>query len=153
MHNWFLHLFEWTAWANACMGEAISPVYSADTYVQRQFSHIIHAQERWLLRLRQEELTRQDLFEPLPLEEALQRDQSFAQAITALLTLHQEDTGWLRTPVPHTTNQGQQYILPVQGVLTQLLHHGTHHRAQLAARLTSLGYASPPIDYIFYARQ
>jgi uncharacterized damage-inducible protein DinB len=153
-HAWFTHLFEWTAWANARIAEAISPIYNADAYMQRQFSHIVHAQERWLQRLQQTPPTGTDLFAPLALEEALQRDMHFSQALhTYMQAAAGQDPQWLDKPVPHSTGTGQQYVLPVSGVLTQLLHHGTHHRAQLAARLALLGHSSPPIDYIFYARR
>lgn len=49
--------------------------------------------------------------------------------------------------------RGQAYENLLWQILVHLVTHGTHHRAELAAHLTTLGKPPGNFDFVIYARQ
>ncbi|MCH8009677.1 MAG: hypothetical protein IIC91_12530 [Chloroflexi bacterium] len=50
----------------------------------------------------------------------------------------------------YTDTRGNAYDRPLWQPLVHLVNHGTHHRAECAMLLTSLGLAPRQLDYIFF---
>ena len=48
----------------------------------------------------------------------------------------------------YTTTRGQAVSLPFAGTLAHVFNHGTHHRGQITAVLTSLGQPCPALDLV-----
>ena len=48
----------------------------------------------------------------------------------------------------YTTTRGQAVSLPFAGTLAHVFNHGTHHRGQITAALTSLGQPCPALDLV-----
>ncbi|NYT45286.1 DinB family protein [Alcaligenaceae bacterium] len=53
----------------------------------------------------------------------------------------------------YRTTAGATVTTPWMGTLMHVFNHATHHRGQITAALTGMGYASPELDMIFYLRQ
>src|SRR5690606_33942597 len=49
----------------------------------------------------------------------------------------------------YTTMRGVQASLPFAATLVHVFNHGTHHRGQITAALTSMGYLCPEIDLVY----
>ena len=49
----------------------------------------------------------------------------------------------------YTTMKGAAVSLPFAAALAHVFNHGTHHRGQITAALTSLGHASPELDFVY----
>ena len=50
----------------------------------------------------------------------------------------------------YTDTRGNDFEPPLWQPLVHLVNHGTHHRAECAMLLTSLGHAPRQLDYIFF---
>lgn len=46
----------------------------------------------------------------------------------------------------YNTSKGVPMSLPFAAILTHVFNHGTHHRGQITAAITSMGHACPEID-------
>lgn len=44
---------------------------------------------------------------------------------------------------------GQQMTLPFEATLIHVFNHGTHHRGQVSAAMTHLGYVCPELDLVY----
>ncbi|WP_130802086.1 DinB family protein [Acinetobacter ihumii] len=49
----------------------------------------------------------------------------------------------------YQTTTGQQKCLPYAATLLHVFNHGTHHRAQVTAALTAMGYECPVLDLVY----
>jgi uncharacterized damage-inducible protein DinB len=49
----------------------------------------------------------------------------------------------------YKTSAGQEMSLPYAATLLHVFNHGTHHRGQVTAALTSMGYPCPEIDMVY----
>jgi len=53
----------------------------------------------------------------------------------------------------YRTTAGATASTPWMGTLMHVFNHATHHRGQISAALTSMGFLCPELDMIFYLRQ
>ena len=53
----------------------------------------------------------------------------------------------------YTTIKGVPVSLPFASVLTHVFHHGTHHRGQITAALTTLGQPGPVLDLVYMLQE
>jgi len=53
----------------------------------------------------------------------------------------------------YRTVAGVQTVTPFMGTLAHVFNHGTHHRGQLSAAMTGMGYACPELDLIYMLRE
>ena len=49
----------------------------------------------------------------------------------------------------YTRISGDSFSLPYCGMLAHVFNHGTHHRGQITAAMTALGYPCPELDLIY----
>ena len=49
----------------------------------------------------------------------------------------------------YTTTKGVAQSLPFAATLGHVFNHGTHHRGQISAAITAMGYACPEIDLVW----
>lgn len=49
----------------------------------------------------------------------------------------------------YRNTRGQDLSLPYAATLMHVFNHATHHRGQITAAMTALGYASPELDMLF----
>ena len=64
-----------------------------------------------------------------------------------------ERAGALDAPVAYTNSSGTAFETPLRDILTHVVNHGTHHRAQIALVLREAGIAPPATDYIYFVRE
>lgn len=63
--------------------------------------------------------------------------------------LNEIDAQLLDGNLSYTSTKGIELTLPYSETLLHVFNHGTHHRGQITAALTSLGYPCPELDLIY----
>ncbi|MDY6482396.1 DinB family protein [Acinetobacter faecalis] len=63
--------------------------------------------------------------------------------------LNKIDVQLLNGNLSYTTTKGMELTLPYSATLLHVFNHGTHHRGQITAALTSLGYSCPELDLVY----
>jgi uncharacterized damage-inducible protein DinB len=148
MHRYFTDLFAYTTWATRRVLAALEQAPQEEAL--RLMSHVVAAQDIWLARLDDGYHWTWGLWETHPLDEILRAsDQSLAAWQQFLETRAPED---FERTVTYADLRGQAWSQPLHQIITHVLNHGTHHRAQVATLLRQAEHTPPPLDYIIYLR-
>lgn len=151
MKQHFLKLLGYDYYANEIILKAILEAGSPNQAV-KLMAHTLAAQQVWLARCRQ------DLNPPSrPLwpedwntEQQLIINQQNNEAWVQFLESRTEAN--LDTIFTYTTSTGLTFTNGMVDILTHLINHGTHHRAQAGQVLKNTGFKLPNTDYIMYLR-
>jgi uncharacterized damage-inducible protein DinB len=150
MKNYFIRLFEYDRFANKKILETVRKTNNPQTAVQLM-GHLLAAQQRWLSRCLQLSVADNDLFpqrETIPFEDLI--DDSYQQWISFLSSLTPADMDQI---IIYKNTAGTEYSNTITEILTQVINHGTHHRAQIGQQLKIAGAETLPItDFIFFIR-
>ena len=79
----------------------------------------------------------------LCLTQLRQKSQQWIAFIEAL------DDGRLQGSLSYTRVNGEQLTLPFMPTLFHVFNHGTHHRGQITAAMTAMGYECPELDLVY----
>ena len=146
-------LFAYDLWANNRVLQALeaaSPLEPASP-IARLFSHIIAAQQIWLVRVRGEALSGGVIvwpeIEPMLWPGMVQS--THAEWLGQLDAWQAE----LDAPVSYHNTKGQTFETPLHEIVTHVIIHGQHHRAQIALHLREHGLTPPPTDFAFFTRE
>ena len=145
------HLFEYDFWANRKILQSVTATDPRSERMLDIFSHILGAQQLWLQRITGGEYGPQMVWPALTLGESQD-------------TLHQNEELWmsylqsltqdgLAKLISYTTSKGHSFENTVHDILTQVIMHGTYHRAQIAILMRQMDVQPPATDYIVYVRQ
>lgn len=140
-------LFAYDLWANRRVDAALD----ADTPARARelMGHVLAAQAIWLDRI--------DGVAPPTSAAGDASVVDFSEAIDRLHTrlarlLDDADEADLDRVVDYADLRGNPYHTPLRDILVHLAHHGTYHRAQIAATLKEAGRTPPRTDFIIYWR-
>jgi uncharacterized damage-inducible protein DinB len=162
-HTHFVQLARYNVWATERLLEALEPVSELDYRRDlRLFFKSIHGTLNHLLV--GEHLIWQRRFArgespkvALDMEVEPERDR-LAQALKGgARTWEPLISGWpaerFDGQLAYTNLSGQAVSLPFAATLAHVFNHGTHHRGQITAALTSLGLPSPDLDLVVLLQQ
>lgn len=149
MKGHLIHLFEYGGWAQGLVIEALRAPGAEDGRCVQLLAHIVAAEEIWLGRLTGAGSGRVVWPERSLAECARTAAASHAAWMTYLREAGEED---LKVSRAYTTTDGTPLENSVKEIVTHVVNHGTHHRAQIVSRLRELGETPPATDYIFYVR-
>lgn len=115
------------------------------------FSHLLTAEAVWLSRAQGAAGPVQHLWEVYP-NEVLQRmleenSQAWYDYLQAC------DKNVLSGEITYKNSKGEAFTTRLDDVITHLVNHGTHHRAQIASMLQQEKVQAPVSDYIVYIRE
>ncbi len=133
-------------WANKLVRDAIIQAKDAAEYpeMERLFAHIFEVQETWVSRINAET----SLLNSWP---AL-KENKVEKAITENHKKLVELVPRTNKIITYTNSKGVEFSNSVEEILTHLIIHGQHHRAQIAMLLRKAGQIPPSTDYIFFLR-
>ena len=147
----FIDLFEYDAWANGLMIEALSANGAAvPERALDLMSHLLRSQAVWLGRIEDPGRTPPALWERDDPDACSQRREQNTGAW--LKFLRGSAAGDLNREVTYATTKGETFTSSIRDILTHVVNHGSYHRAQIAQLIRSTGAAPPQTDYILYAR-
>ena len=151
--DYLRRLFEYDLWANNRVLQALEAAapLEASSPIARLFSHIIAAQQIWLVRVQGEALSGGVIVWP-EMEPALWPGmvQSTHAAWLDQLDVWQAD---LDASVSYHNTKGQAFETPLHEIVTHVVIHGQHHRAQIALHLRERGHVPPATDFAFFTRE
>jgi uncharacterized damage-inducible protein DinB len=137
---------EYDFWANKRMHEALHQVKTVAEYprIKSLFAHILGAQKVWIARI-QGEISSHKIWP----------DVRESQVEGLLIENHQKLVQLAPRAseiITYTNSKGTAFSNSVQDILTHLIIHGQHHRAQIALLIRQAGQTPPGTDYIFFLR-
>ncbi|WP_295768660.1 DinB family protein [uncultured Mucilaginibacter sp.] len=150
MKTHFINLFNYDLHSNLQMLDLLFQSNEPDKAVKLT-AHILGAQQVWLSRCRKDDaagLTVWPDWQAVQLKYIM--EENHTQWINYIENLSTED---FEKPITYTTTKGVQYTNKLIDILTHVINHGTHHRAQVGQELKKAGIKElPSTDYIFYTR-
>lgn len=149
MKAYFLKLFTYDLWAFAQLLETVRSHQIEDETILLWLNHVLNAQANWYNRCGEEIYTR-GVWELVPNDQLATDARDFHEKWTALIT--ETDDAAFERMIDYQNSTGTAYQSSLQDILAHVINHGTHHRAQIAARLREMGIAPPPTDYVFWVR-
>lgn len=147
----FATLFRYNRWASARVLDTMQSAAGVPERAMELFGHLLRAQDLWYGRVEGTNHANLDLWATDALPACADRlDDSTRRWQTVL----DECTGTdLDQPVSYTNSKGIAFETPLRHILTHVVNHGTHHRAQIALVLREADVAPPATDYIFFVRE
>ncbi|WP_421773304.1 DinB family protein [Gracilimonas sp.] len=139
-------LLEYDRWANKKILLAIRELDESEIREKAigLLSHILAAQKVWMNRIKGEK-TAVDIWPEFSAAEMSQIMQENTEKLNGLVT--QSDK-----IITYQNSKGKEFKNAVGDVLTHVVIHGQHHRAQIAKLLREAGQNPPGTDYIFFLR-
>jgi len=150
MLSQFKKLFGYDHYENAAVLNLMNSAgYPADAV--RFMAHMLAAQQIWLNRCHGLPAIAGALWPDWPATELTRiNDKNHAAWKTYLDTLSDAD---LQNVVDYKNLRGESFSDRLIDVLSHVINHGTHHRAQTGQVLKQAGVQLPYMDYIFYVRE
>ena len=151
MISHFTSLFNYDKHANLQLLDCIFEANQPEKAV-KLMAHILGAQQVWLSRCRHDNATGLVIW---PDWQAIQLKYIIEENHLAWLDfLSKLTTDDLENEISYVTSKGVPFTDKLVNILSHVINHGTHHRAQIGCEVKTAGLASLPItDYIFYIRQ
>jgi uncharacterized damage-inducible protein DinB len=151
MKAYFTQLFNYDKSTNLLMLETIMNAGSPEKPVQLM-AHLLSSQQVWLARCKGEP-TIDNILWPDWKAETLKEiiDTNHKGWLSFLDSLKPDD---LEKIISYKTLKGDSFENRLIDILTHVINHGTHHRAQAGQQLKLAGSDKlPPTDYILYVRE
>lgn len=150
MKEHFINLLKYDRFANDLIAETIIKANNPEKPV-KLMAHLLAAQQVWLNRCMGLPQTVSVLWPDWP-----------ADTLAGIIAAN--SAGWLNYAeglnpgnfdriISYKTLKGDSYQNKLSDILTHLINHGTHHRAQAGQHLIAAGIEPLPMtDYIFFVR-
>jgi uncharacterized damage-inducible protein DinB len=151
MKPFFLKQFEYEAWANQMILEALQKTDKPEERSLFLFSHLLSSHSMWLSRVKGAPLTA-TIFQERTLKECEDLMAENTEGWQAYLaTMAEEDfERVIRFTMP---TDGSSRMVKVTDALAHLFNHSAYHRGQIVARLKGLIDPLPLTTYIAFASQ
>ena len=159
LRDYFASLARYHAWATAKLYEHVDRLADADyrkdaglffKSVHGTLNHLLVAEHAaWFPRFADGVSNKVALDSELERDRSALRDRLLAavprwQALIASL-----DDARFAATLDYTTTKGIAQSLPLAPTLGHVFNHATHHRGQITAAITAMGYPCPEIDWVW----
>lgn len=147
----FATLFRYNRWASDRVLDTMQTAEVVPERARELFSHLLRAQDVWYGRVEGTEHADLDFWMTESLSACNERLNASTKRWQSVLDDRAEES--LDQPIAYTNSKGTHFETPLRDVLTHVVNHGTHHRAQIALVLREADIAPPATDYIFFVRE
>ncbi|RFZ94507.1 damage-inducible protein DinB [Mucilaginibacter conchicola] len=145
----FIYLFHYDRYCNKLMIDLLLSTGLTGKAVDLM-SHTLVAQQIWLSRCLNKPAPTAELWAPGNVEKLMgANDRNFEEWVAYINTLQSED---LETIISYKNTKGTPFNDQLADIITHVINHGTHHRAQIGQLLKTAGAELPSTDYIHYIR-
>lgn len=147
----FAELLRYNRWATDRVLRVLEADDDPPDRAVELLAHVLRAQDIWYGRVQKTDHADLALWAEDDLGTCAERAEASHSRWQRLL----QDLGpeGLNDPVVYTNSSGTAFETPLRDILSHVINHGTHHRAQIALVLREAGIEPPPTDYIFYVRE
>ena len=144
-------LFDYDLWANTRILNALEsiPALQPASQEARWFSHIIAAQHVWLDRVQPSSASVLNPWPEMPPHTWASQLHAVHQAWKNLVASWEQG---FDVPITYQNTKGHSFQTPLFEIITHVIIHGQHHRAQIASRLRAGNLVPPATDFIFFTR-
>jgi len=146
----FDRLVRYTRWAHTRVLDALRSVPTPPARAVELFSHVLRVQDVWYGRVASTAHADLDLWADEALSACADRLEPSMRRWQAVLDERAQD---LDQRIAYTNSKGTAFETPLRDILSHVVNHGTHHRAQIALVLREADIAPPVTDYIFFLRE
>lgn len=142
--------FRYDRWANERAAEALSMARGDLTREIGLLAHVLASQQIWFARLTSSN-SRLEVFPSwdLVMCQALLEELEFSWNSY----FNELDAQQLDVEMACRNRRGDDFINTRRDILSHVINHGTHHRAQLACFLRGRGHQPPLMDFIYFTRE
>jgi uncharacterized damage-inducible protein DinB len=159
LRGYFASLARYHAWATATLYEHVDRLDDADyrkdaglffKSVHRTLNHLLVAEHAaWFPRFAEGVSNKVALDAELESDRAALRDRLLAAVPRWQKLIASFDDARFNGTLDYTTTKGIAQSLPFAPTLGHVFNHATHHRGQITAAITSMGYPCPEIDWVW----
>ena len=149
MRDHFLKLFKYNDWANRRICDVVSHLGNHDSKALAILNHVVLVQRLWLDRIQGVNAAYR-YWDPAPVSEILELSEFSTRDWLQFLAVVPAD-GWGRR-VSYVNVRGIAFVNSLEEVITQVINHSTHHRAQVSLIIRQAGHQPPVLDFISFAR-
>lgn len=151
MTKHFQRLWRYTDWADARIVAFFAQTDVVPERCRAFMAHIAAAQQEWLSRLT-DDMTKPEAIWPdwsgAKLAEESERARQGWMAYAATLT-----DADLEASRAYQNLSGAPFEDVLADIMTHVINHSTHHRAQIASAARAENLAPPPTDFIYFVRE
>jgi uncharacterized damage-inducible protein DinB len=158
MHGYFASLARYQVWATARLYEHVDRLDDADyrkdaglffKSVHGTLNHLLVADALWFPRFAEGVSNQVPLDAELESDRAALRDRLLAAVPRWQPLIASFDDARFAGTLDYTTTKGIAQSLPFAPTLGHVFNHATHHRGQITAAITAMGYPCPEIDWVW----
>ncbi len=150
MKDYFIRLLHYDRYANLRILNTLLQTEDR-TKAEQLMAHLLVAQQVWLGRCIYTPANVATLWPDWKTDSFEQRiNENHQQWLAYLESLNDND---FEQMISYKNLQGDNFETKLSDILTHLINHGTHHRAQAGQQLKLAGADLPNTDYILFARQ
>jgi len=150
MKNYFIRMFNYDSHANRQIIELVLQ-HPEKAEAVKLMAHLLSAQNIWLNRCKGFPIPAGALWPDWPATDLPGMIDENGQAwVNYLATLQPGD---FEKIISYKNTKGIPFNHRLSDILTHVINHGTHHRAQAGQHLKTAGVTLPITDYIFYVRE
>jgi uncharacterized damage-inducible protein DinB len=149
MKNHLLKLLQYDRYTNLQVLQSIFAANQPQGAV-KVMAHLLVAQQVWLLRCQNLPAPGGPLWpdwQAMQLKYVIEQNYSAWQNHLSCIPDNE-----LSNSVTYYNTKGELFYNTLLDIVSHVLNHGTHHRAQIGLHLKQAGFEQEPMDYIMYVR-
>jgi uncharacterized damage-inducible protein DinB len=150
MNSHLDRLYDHLAWADSLILDALEKVGDPSEPILRLLGHLFSAERIWLMRIRQEDTSKEVVWAALSLAQCRSVAEEALAGFREIIQEATEDR--LAALISYRTTKGQPMESSLQDILLHVALHGSYHRGQIAALLRREGLEPVGTDFITFAR-
>lgn len=146
-----LRLFRYDIWANEQILLSLQDHlgFEGSDRAVEYFAHITGSQQMWYKRIQGESTDDIEIWPTYSLADALQHLKTLNQQWKQVIGSNKNN---LDRIIAYTNSKDTPYETNLSDILTHVIIHGQHHRAQIAKLLRNAKIDPPATDFIFFSR-